>query len=750
MSLTLFSGITILALSALLFLPALPSGSVLCSITLLSLLLLRSEMRVLRALAWLGGIFCWGVLVAQQQISQIDKLTRRPLAAEVRVIATEPLRQQISIKILTASGQPQFPALQARVTVGEEVTAFCAGQRWRMRLRLRPVHGRLNEGGYDQQRAALAGYRPLSGRILQKTALTTNCSLRANIMAAAGEKLTGLKYGGVLQALLFGVRDTVSPQISQLFRETGIAHLMAISGMHIGLAAASGWGVMRCLQRGLPARLITPFLPGIISLSLAACYTWLSGMQAPALRAMLAMTLWQIFRQQYFNFNSWQIWLLCAGILLFSDPMFVLSESFWLSTLAVLMLLVWYRWFALPRYYARHWRWRSLQLIHLQSGMLLLMLPLQALLFNGTSLVALPANLIAIPLISLFTLPVAGLALLLTPTGFSGLFWQLADKSLALLVMLLESPPPGWWYVTDVYLWGPVIWGGLLFFRSAACFHYPFHGLALLLCCLLWRYPPRNDEWRVDMLDVGHGLAVVISQGDEAVVYDTGNRWQQSNAGERIIVPWLLRRGLKLQQVIISHRHLDHYGGLTGILSYWPLTPVRTAFSRRGYLRCFRGERWQWQRLNFIVLWPPAGATNGQNNDSCVIKVSDGFFSLLLTGDLERQAEMKLVSLEKQHLQATFLQVPHHGSNTSSSPVLLRTVKGEVAMASVARYNAWKMPSLKVIERYRHAGFRWSDTAVAGQISLRIYQRQYQLSEMREEIFPRWYHQWFGVKPESR
>lgn len=749
MSLILFSGITVLALSALLFLPELPSGSVLCGIVLLSFLLLRSEVRVLQALAWLGGIFCWGVLVAQQQIQQIDKLTRRPLEAEVRVITTEPGRQQISIKIVSVSGQAQFPALQARVTVGDEVTEFCAGQRWRMRLRLRPVHGRLNEGGYDQQRAALAGYRPLGGRVLEKKVITPGCSVRADMLAAAGKETANLKYGSVLEALLFGVRGNISPQISQLFRETGIAHLMAISGMHIGLAAASGWGIMRCIQRWLPARLISPFLPGIFSLVSGGCYTWLSGMQAPALRAMLAMTLWQIFRQQYFNFNSWQVWLLCIGILLLSDPMFVLSDSFWLSALAVLMLLVWYRWFALPRHYTRHWRWRSLQLLHLQSGMLLLMLPLQALLFNGTSLVALPANLIAIPLISLMTLPLAGLALLFTPTGFAGLFWQLADNSLTLLVVLLESLPPGWWYVTDAYLWGPLVWGGLLFFRSAACYHYPFHGLTLLLCCLLWRYPSRNDEWRVDMLDVGHGLAVVISQGDEAVVYDTGNRWQQTNAGERIIVPWLLSHGLKLQQVIISHRHLDHYGGLNGILSYWPATPVRTALSRRGHLSCFRGESWQWQRLRFSVLWPPAGSTDGQNNDSCVIKVSDGFFSLLLTGDLERQAEMKLVSLEKQHLQATFLQVPHHGSNTSSSPVLLRSVNGEVAMASLARYNAWKMPSLKVIERYRKAGFRWSDTAVSGQISLRIYPRGYRISEMREEIFPRWYHQWFGVTPES-
>ena len=257
MSLILFSGITIFALSALLFLPELPSGSVLCGIVLLSFLLLRSELRALQALAWLGGIFCWGVLVARQQVHQMEALTQRPLAAEVRVIATEQYRQQMSIKILRISGQPQFPALQARVNVGEEVGAFCPGQRWLMRLRLRPGHSRLNEGGYDQQRTALAAYRPISGRILQKKVLMADCSLRAGIMAAADEAMAGLKYGGVLQALLFGVRDRLSPQVSQLFRETGIAHLMAISGMHIGLAAASGWGIVRYLQRGLPARLIS-------------------------------------------------------------------------------------------------------------------------------------------------------------------------------------------------------------------------------------------------------------------------------------------------------------------------------------------------------------------------------------------------------------------------------------------------------------------------------------------------------------
>ena len=750
MNLIIFAWITTVSLIPLLFLPVLPAPPVLVFISVIALMLLQTDNAWLWAIAWSGLIFSWGVLVASQQLREVEQLTRRPLNAVVTVAATEISRKRIRVQIHQAEGRQRFPALSAWLTAGDTVTEFCPGQRWEMRLRLRPVHGQLNEGGYDQQRYALANYWPLQGKVLAKKPQNLSCSLRSRVINRAREEMSSVASQGVLQALLFGLRDNIPQRTNQLFRETGVAHLMAISGMHIGLAGSFGWWLARSMQKGLSERYISPQFPQVAGWLLAALYTWISGGLAPALRAMLALTLWMFIRNYRFNLNSWQVWISCAAGLLISDPVLILSDSFWLSMLAVLMLLIWYRWFSLPRYLSRPVRWFWLRLLHLQLGMMLLMLPLQALLFNGVSLAALPANMIAIPVVSLLTLPLAGIALLLTPTGLSPVFWMLADKSVVLMVTVLEAQPASWFPVSDFFLWATIAWGGLLFFRAGFGRYFSGSGGAVLLSCLLWRYSSAGEQWRADMLDVGHGLAIVISQGKEAVIYDTGNRWQQGDTGQRIIIPWLQQRQLMPQEVIISHRHLDHYGGQGSISNRWPAIPLRTALARPADLSCFRGEQWQWKKLTFSVLWPPQSRVSGQNDDSCVIRVSDGKFSLLLTGDLERRAERELVRLEKEQLRSTFIQVPHHGSNTSSAPVLLRRVNGQLAMASLARYNNWKMPSPAVIKRYRDAGFRWLDTAVSGQISLRIYKDSYQVLEMREQISRRWYHQWFGVKAESR
>jgi competence protein ComEC len=154
--------------------------------------------------------------------------------------------------------------------------------------------------------------------------------------------------------------------------------------------------------------------------------------------------------------------------------------------------------------------------------------------------------------------------------------------------------------------------------------------------------------------------------------------------------------------------------------------------------------------LQFTALWPPENQTQGQNNDSCVVRVDDGLFSVLLTGDIELEAERKIVALEKEALNATILQVPHQGSRTSSGALLLRNVAGKAAFASVARYNAWRMPAPAVVQRYRQQGYMWYDTAQSGQIHVGIRQGHWQIKGLREQIMPRWYHQWFGVKRDSR
>ncbi len=152
--------------------------------------------------------------------------------------------------------------------------------------------------------------------------------------------------------------------------------------------------------------------------------------------------------------------------------------------------------------------------------------------------------------------------------------------------------------------------------------------------------------------------------------------------------------------------------------------------------------------------FPGALASNvsqlGENNDSCVVSVDDGSVRLLLTGDLETEAERQLVRLEKQQLKADILQVPHHGSRSSSSRILLRSIPGHTAIASVARYNAWQMPAKSVLRNYREHAYDWRDTGQSGQISIKIEANTVQVFSFREQLVPRWYHQWFGVKRESR
>ncbi len=109
---------------------------------------------------------------------------------------------------------------------------------------------------------------------------------------------------------------------------------------------------------------------------------------------------------------------------------------------------------------------------------------------------------------------------------------------------------------------------------------------------------------------------------------------------------------------MLSHEHLDHRGGLDSVLQAWPQAWVRSPLGWAHHLPCHRGERWQWQGLNFQALWPLPGSTAKGNNHSCVVRIDDGRSSILLTGDIERQAEQAMISRYWRHLTSTLIQVP--------------------------------------------------------------------------------------------
>ncbi|WP_292972267.1 DNA internalization-related competence protein ComEC/Rec2 [Pantoea sp. UBA4549] len=744
------AGIAILATLPLLLLPQIPSGTTLIILTVVALLLLHLPHKT-AALAGLSLLVaCWAQGEARSLLNAMEQLTLRPVDATVTISAADPQQNQLLVRLIRVDGRLQFPPLFVQISNVSKAENWCVGQRWHMRLRLRAVHGRLNEGGYDLQRVRVANHMPLQGRIMHQQQISERCSLRATRVARYQAAFGELKQPAILQALAFGDRSQMQAPLRQLLRETGTAHLMAISGMHIALAASIGWLLARAVQFPLPARHISWRFPLIVSWLTAALYCWIAGSHAPAQRAMLALTLWSAIRAAGWQLSAWQIWLLCAGALLVFDPLAVLSESFWLSVLAVATLIIWFSWFALPNPYRTQRRWLPLQLLHLQLGMMVLMAPLQIFLFQGIGLTALLANLLAVPVISFITVPLLLLALLVPLQQAAQPLWWLADRSVDYLVLSLQWLPAGWLSLHQTLPAVVVIWGGLLLWRSGLIARTSARFASLLLALLLGRTDAEQSEWQVDFLDIGHGLAVAITQGKEVVLYDTGPAWQQGDAGERTILPWLNYTGRTLQGVILSHRHLDHRGGLNALLRARPGLTIRSALGEPGHLPCVRGQQWQWGRLRFTALWPPALPVAGHNNDSCVVRVDDGRVSLLLTGDLEQAGERKLAALEKRQLQATLLQVPHHGSRTSSTSLFLRHIAGEAAVASVARYNAWRMPAQSVVKRYREQGYLWADTARSGQIRIRVSQGRWQMQGLREQIKPRWYHQWFGVKDDSR
>lgn len=738
----------IMGILPLIALPALPSKGQLLILTVGIVLCWITKNVVARSCAIMLFGFCWSASSAINQLQQIEWLSAQPILCDIKVDAVQLGRQRISVSIIRAGGKIVAPVIGAWIYVNNP-SQYCLGQQWRMHLRLRAIHGRLNEGGYDSQRNAIATHIPLQGKILKAWPLNLTCSLRWQILNRQLKQFQSLSQGGVLEAFIFGSRDNIPTNISQLFRETGVAHIMAISGMHITMLALLGLVICRLLQIFLPSRFInyqTPLYSGWV---IAIIYTWLSGSQPSALRALFALTIWVIIRSYSVNLGSGQVLILCVASLFFIDPLLVLSDSLWLSVIAIIILLIWTRFFTLPDYFQAKWQWSWLRLLHLQLGIMLLMLPIQISLFKGISFTALQTNMLAIPITSFITLPLSLLALLTSFTPvISTLLWQLAERSIHWVILLLEWQR-GWLPLVNPLGWAYIIWGGLILLRLGGWQRFPLSVCTLYFCLELFSSRDSAVRWQVDMLDIGQGLAVVIRQNQQAILFDTGNRWPEGDDAKQIIIPWLQQQQLQLQTIIVSHSDADHSGGLASLQRAFPTVPIKSNYNPKQHLGCQRGKQWQWQRLKFTVLWPVTPSKQGKNNDSCVVKVSDGHFSLLLTGDIERSAEFALVELEKQHLQATFIQVPHHGSRTSSSELFLRRVAGEVALTSVARYNAWRFPSPAVQSRYHQAGYKWFDTAISGQISLKIYPRSYRVVTMREQISLRWYHQWFGLQRDS-
>lgn len=588
------------------------------------------------------------------------------------------------------------PRPRLRLTGYRQPLELAPGDHIRLTARLKPLHGLANPAGFNTERHLLGRGITATGSVREVLAISpAGPGLRARWLSAARARLLDLPQAGLLLALVFGEQQAVSPAVWQQLRETGLIHLMSISGLHIGLAAALGLGLARLLLCRCPGwRPVYGLLPAGV---LALLYAWLAGFSLPTQRALLMLGIWMALRLSGRLWPAARIWLLAlVGLLLF-DTWGLFSSSLWLSFMAVALI------------YLSLLLWRRPSLWRLQLLMLLGLLPLQLALFDGLSLVSLPVNLVAIPLFCLLIIPLAlgsGLLAPVLPAVAGAGFW-LADRLLGWVMGSLDwgmARVQSWYWLSERQQQGVLLcWLALLLWRLPQ--GRSLAALCGLLLALLLGQP--QSPWQVAVIDVGQGLSVLVQQGRRALLYDTGDAYPGGyNLADAVILPLLRYRGIEvLDFLVVSHKDRDHAANwqrlstalpIGHLLSSAPLSPSTEI--------CRRGQAWQWGELSLRVLWPVQPRSGERNEDSCVLQISDGHHRLLLTGDLQGSAEASLVRQPGPALASDLLVSPHHGSRTSSSPALIRAVAPKVVVHSAGYANRWHFPHQAVLARYQASG----------------------------------------------
>ncbi|MGQ0285999.1 DNA internalization-related competence protein ComEC/Rec2 [Pasteurellaceae bacterium 22721_9_1] len=634
------------------------------------------------------------------------------------------------------------------------------GEVWQGNLHIRPISSRLNQGGFDRQAWYLSQGITATARIKSAVKISQDFSWREKLFESVLKKTQGLKQQGLLLALGFGERAWLEEETKQLYQNSNTAHLMAISGLHIGLAMAIGFWLGRIGQYFLPTHWITPTFPILAGLLCAIIYAQLAGFAVPTFRAIVALCLLSLFRLNRGYHHLWQLFFAGTALLLCCDPMMILSTSFYLSVGAVGSLLLWYQ---LVPFSVFSWQGKVLPakvrwifaLFHLQCGLFLFFAPIQVALFGAFSWQSLFANLLIVPLFSFVLVPIVLLSILMQGAFES---WQFANFIAEKITSLLIYFQQGWIYLSNLQIMFItfIICACCLLWLILVCYQAkPFYwlrnGMAILCSILLVKIATTmclQPDWRVEMLDVGQGLSVLIVKNQRGILYDTGASWGNSSMAEVEILPYLRREGIDLDYVVVSHDDNDHSGGARKILQAYPNAMLISA-SQQNYQEkhrtfCQKDQIWQWQGLKIEALSPTHVVEKARNADSCVLLISDQKHRLLLLGDADTIVEQQILARFGEQLgEIDILQVGHHGSKTSTSQALIKRIDPQISLISTSRWNPWQFPHSVVLQRLKQAKSAVYNSAVSGQVSLQITQDDIKIKTARNSLSP-WYQQIIG------
>ena len=693
-------------------------------------------------LRWFGGLLLglsWSCLYVTLQLSTSlpPTLEGKDLILTGTVVDLPVQRGHLSrFELVVSDLEPRQPGFtipkRVRLSWYGAGVSLKPGEVWHLQVRLKRPHGLLNPGGFDYARWLFRNGIQATGyvRNWQGNQRIEDASRggwldrqRLQIATQIGQRLTDPDAAALFRALGIGDRSGLSDQTWELFTRTGTNHLVAISGLHIGMVAGLVfflgrwfWGRSERLTLKLPTMQAAAWL----ALGAAAGYAALAGFSLPTQRAlaMLGLGMGGLLLGRSLSLSRSFLLALCGVVVI--DPMAPLSSSFWLSFAAVgVILLAGSGRLRTPR----GWRqWGRVQWV-VTIGLA----PMLFLLFNQASLIAPLANLVLVPWYSLVLVPlvllsIATLALPLPQDFLLNSTATLLEQTLRFMYWLAQSP-----YALvhrpdlPVSVWLIGCLGVLLLLLPRGM---PGRALGVLLVAPMLFNNPQRPPARgalFTLLDVGQGLSCVIETAQHVLIYDTGPAYASGFiSAEAVLIPYLRSRGIeRVDRLILSNADRDHASGVEALVSELKITRVFSGetLAQLPTEKCQAGVAWNWDGVHFRILHPfPGDRFSDSNNASCVLQVETDTDRLLIPGDVEREAEQLLVARHGDLLRTDILVAPHHGSNTSSTQRFVARVRPDFVLFPTGYGNRFGFPKAAVMERWQNTGARLLNNAETGAI----------------------------------
>ena len=605
------------------------------------------------------------------------------------------------------------------------------GQSCHFTVRLKKHWRFANPGSFDSEKSMFLrgtggrGYVKNGQCLTSDTSKVDSNSLRDGWLEKFSEYASKFESYRLMSALSFGYRENIDNHDWQVLRNTGTSHLLAISGLHISAISAFVYLITIRLARcsaWICEKWTAQKTAAIFALIAAIFYAYLAGFSLPTQRAliMVMVGLWAILlNKPIVNYSVLSVALL---LVLISNPMATLTAGFWMSFLAVFFIFVFLK--------CAHFKNKLMKIIFLQFYLGAALFPISLLFFAQASVIAPLVNIIAIPVVSFFILPVLLMSVVLS----------LLDVNIAMNMLLLVDQMFEWlWWGLEAtakvefasYEYYPTLFAVIACCMGLVILVHPI-GLPakylafILLSSLFFIQPSKIDSQQLQMtvLDVGQGLSVVIETANYSLVYDAGPRFRSGfGTGHAVVLPFLHYRGIhQVDLAVVSHNDNDHAGGMHALLDHNKARAVLVSneahlYESKNIQLCRAGDHWIWDGVLFEILHPPENWHSSDNDRSCVIKISHPAGSILLTGDIETTAENWLVEQYGDNLGSDLLLVPHHGSTSSSSYRFVGRVHPQTSVFSAGYMNRYGFPHATIMQRYQELGAQLVDITREGAVT---------------------------------